>query len=161
MFWHVTCCTCSLWRTQVFVKKSKYWNFSDIIVIIESNKLIFGMSEIWWFVLWCFNISSNAEISLLTNRFVAEKLSLPYLSAYLDSIGTNFRHGANFATGGSTIQPVDIKIFGAGFSPISLQIQLLQFKQFKARTEELFKEGQVWFLEMQNNGVKFETETWV
>ncbi|GMN33808.1 hypothetical protein TIFTF001_046750 [Ficus carica] len=75
--------------------------------------------------------------------FMAEKLSLPYLSAYLDSIGTNFRHGANFATGGSTIQPVDTKIFGAGFSPISLQIQLLQFKQFKARTEELFKEGQL------------------
>lgn len=117
------------------------------------------MSEISCFLLWCFNNSSNAEISLLTNRFVAEKLSLPYLSAYLDSIGTNFRHGANFATGGSTIQPVDTKIFGAGFSPISLQIQLLQFKQFKARTEELFKEGQVWFLEMQNNGVKFETAT--
>ncbi|GMN33805.1 hypothetical protein TIFTF001_046747 [Ficus carica] len=78
-----------------------------------------------------------------TNLQGAEKLSLPYLSAYLDSIGTNFRHGANFATGGSTIQPVDTKIFGAGFSPISLQIQLLQFKQFKARTEELFKEGQL------------------
>ncbi|XP_024024014.1 GDSL esterase/lipase At5g14450 [Morus notabilis] len=73
--------------------------------------------------------------------FIAENLSLPYVGAYLDSIGANFRRGANFATGGSTIQHVDTKIFGAGFSPISLEIQLLQFKQFKARTDELFKEA--------------------
>ncbi|KAL5552782.1 hypothetical protein UlMin_040183 [Ulmus minor] len=73
--------------------------------------------------------------------FIAEKLGLPFVSAYLDSIGTNFRHGANFATGGSTIEEVDGNIFGAGFSPISLKIQLSQFKQFKARTEELFNEG--------------------
>lgn len=66
---------------------------------------------------------------------------MPYLSAYLDSIGTSFGHGANFATGGSTIQPVDAGIFEAGFSPISLDIQLLQFEQFKARTIELYKQG--------------------
>ncbi|GLT36650.1 hypothetical protein SLA2020_110130 [Shorea laevis] len=73
--------------------------------------------------------------------FIAEKLGLPYLSAYLDSIGTNFRHGANFATGGSTIQPVDAIIFNQGFSPISLDIQLLQFEQFRERTNELHREG--------------------
>ncbi|KAF8015656.1 hypothetical protein BT93_H1242 [Corymbia citriodora subsp. variegata] len=69
--------------------------------------------------------------------FIAEKLGLPYLSAYLDSMGTNFRHGVNFATGGSTIQPLDTRIFEGGFSPISLDIQLAQFEQFKARTLEL------------------------
>ncbi|PON99077.1 Lipase [Trema orientale] len=73
--------------------------------------------------------------------FMAEKLGLPYLSAYLDSIGANFQHGANFATGGSTIQSVDTQVFEAGFSPISLEIQLLQFKQFKARIDELFNEA--------------------
>ncbi|KDP26685.1 hypothetical protein JCGZ_17843 [Jatropha curcas] len=73
--------------------------------------------------------------------FLAEKLELPYLSAYLDSIGTNFRHGANFATGGSTIQPADGNIFGSGFSPISLDIQLSQFEQFKERTLELYNQG--------------------
>ncbi|XP_059445358.1 GDSL esterase/lipase At5g14450-like [Corylus avellana] len=78
---------------------------------------------------------------LILVDFIAEKLGLPYLNAYLDSIGTNFRHGANFATSGSTIQPVDAKIYGMGFSPISLDIQLLQFEQFKARTIELYKEG--------------------
>ncbi|EEF32344.1 GDSL esterase/lipase At5g14450 [Ricinus communis] len=73
--------------------------------------------------------------------FIAERLGLPYLNAYLDSIGTNFRHGANFATGGSTIQPVDSRIFEGGFSPISLDIQLLQFEQFKERTLELYNQG--------------------
>lgn len=63
------------------------------------------------------------------------------MDAYLNSIETNFLHGANFATGGSPIQPLDSKMFEAGFSPISLDIQLLQFEQFKARTEELYNEG--------------------
>ncbi|KAA8533219.1 hypothetical protein F0562_033248 [Nyssa sinensis] len=70
---------------------------------------------------------------------IAQKLGLPYLSAYLDSIAANFQHGANFATGGSTIQPVDSRIFEAGFSPISLDIQLMQFEQFKERINELYK----------------------
>ncbi|KAL5864262.1 hypothetical protein ACOSQ3_001776 [Xanthoceras sorbifolium] len=49
--------------------------------------------------------------------FIAENLKLPYLSAYLDSIGTNFRRGANFATGGSSIRP-------PGYSPFHLGIQI-------------------------------------
>lgn len=61
----------------------------------------------------------------------AEKLRLPYMSAYLDSIGTDFRHGANFATGGSSIRL-------GGYSPFHLGIQMLQFLQFKSRTTALF-----------------------
>ncbi|KAJ9683438.1 hypothetical protein PVL29_019144 [Vitis rotundifolia] len=64
--------------------------------------------------------------------FIAESLGLPFLSAYLDSIGTNFRHGANFATGGSSIQPGD-------FSPFHLGVQVSQFIQFKSRTTELYE----------------------
>ncbi|XP_056176291.1 GDSL esterase/lipase At3g27950-like [Syzygium oleosum] len=63
---------------------------------------------------------------------LAEKLGLPYVSAYLDSIGTNFRRGAKFATGGSSILP-------GPFSPFDLGIQISQFKQFKSRTTELYK----------------------
>ena len=71
----------------------------------------------------------------------AEKLGLPFLSAYLDSIEPNFRHGANFGASGSTIQPTDAKLFGAGFSHLSLHIQLLQFEQFKDRTKEPLNQG--------------------
>ncbi|KAM7509919.1 hypothetical protein LguiB_008794 [Lonicera macranthoides] len=64
---------------------------------------------------------------------IAEELNLPYLGAYLDSIGTNFRHGANFATGGSSILP-------GGYSPFHLDLQISQFIQFKSRTTALYKQ---------------------
>ncbi|XP_043704562.1 GDSL esterase/lipase At5g14450 [Telopea speciosissima] len=69
--------------------------------------------------------------------FIAEHLALPYLSAYLDSVGSNYRHGANFATGGSTIRQQNESIFVAGISPFSLDFQVAQFTQFKARTIDL------------------------
>ncbi|KAL8139504.1 hypothetical protein V2J09_005525 [Rumex salicifolius] len=62
-----------------------------------------------------------------------ENLGVPYLSPYLDSIGTNFRHGANFATGGSSIRP-------GGYSPFHLGIQINQFIRFKSCTTELYKQ---------------------
>lgn len=73
----------------------------------------------------------------------AEKLKLPYLSAYLNSLGTNYRHGANFATGGSTIRKQNETIFQYGISPFSLDIQIVQFNQFKARTKQLYQEGEL------------------
>ncbi|KAK1578667.1 hypothetical protein Q3G72_032158 [Acer saccharum] len=85
--------------------------------------------------------SGRYSDGLVVLDFLAEKLGLPFPSAYLNSMGTNFRHGANFATGGSTIQPLDARIFEVGFSLISLDIQLLQFEQFKAQMEELYIEG--------------------
>lgn len=65
--------------------------------------------------------------------FISEHLQMPYLDAYLDSVGTNFRHGANFATGGSSISP-------PGYSPFHLQIQIQQFIQFKARTTAIYQQ---------------------
>ncbi|OIW03011.1 hypothetical protein TanjilG_13648 [Lupinus angustifolius] len=73
--------------------------------------------------------------------FIAEKVNLPYLSAYLNSLGTDYRHGANFATGGSTIRKQNETIFQYGISPFSLDIQIIQFDQFKTRTEQLYKEA--------------------
>ncbi|KAJ7945453.1 GDSL esterase/lipase [Quillaja saponaria] len=70
--------------------------------------------------------------------FFAEQLGFPFLSAYLDSLDSNFTHGVNFAASGSTAQPADGKLFEAGFNPLSLNIQVLQFEQLKERTEELY-----------------------
>ncbi|KAF2308535.1 hypothetical protein GH714_010402 [Hevea brasiliensis] len=64
--------------------------------------------------------------------FMAEYLGLPYVSAYLDSIGTKFAHGANFASAGSSIR------LGPR-SPFFLALQVSQFIQFKARTTQLYK----------------------
>lgn len=72
---------------------------------------------------------------------VAERLKLPYLSAYLNSIGSNYRHGANFATGGSTIRKPNETIYEYGISPFMLDMQIKQFDQFKARTADLYSQG--------------------
>ncbi|GAB4831799.1 hypothetical protein Ancab_005812 [Ancistrocladus abbreviatus] len=70
----------------------------------------------------------------------AEKLRLPYLSAYLDSIGTSFRYGANFAMSGATIELsiINGRLISAGFNQISLTNELGQFEQFKNRTTALY-----------------------
>nr|CAB3458462.1 unnamed protein product [Digitaria exilis] len=54
--------------------------------------------------------------------FIAESLGIPYISAYLNSIGSNFTQGANFATAGSSIRRQNTSLFLSGFSPISLDL---------------------------------------
>ncbi|KAK9751143.1 hypothetical protein RND81_02G245200 [Saponaria officinalis] len=70
--------------------------------------------------------------------FLAEKLSLPHLSSYLDAMEANFRHGANFATCGTTIVPVDGNLYEHGATPIPLNLQVVYFQQFKQRAIELY-----------------------
>ncbi|XP_022151766.1 GDSL esterase/lipase At3g26430, partial [Momordica charantia] len=67
--------------------------------------------------------------------FIAKSLGLPYLSAYLDALGANFTHGANFATAGSTIRPQNTTIQQSGFSPISLNVQYNEFYDFRRRSQ--------------------------
>lgn len=68
--------------------------------------------------------------------FLAQGLGLPYLSPYLQSIGCDFRHGANFATSASTVLMPQTSLFVSGVSPFYLQVQLQQFKLFKVKVEE-------------------------
>ncbi|KAL8142438.1 hypothetical protein V2J09_015470 [Rumex salicifolius] len=69
--------------------------------------------------------------------FIAESLGLPHLSAYLDSMRSNFNHGANFATAGSTVRIPNSTITQSGISPFSLSVQLIQFSEFQARSQSL------------------------
>ncbi|KAM1824101.1 hypothetical protein ACFX13_023734 [Malus domestica] len=85
--------------------------------------------------------AGRAADGRLVIDFIAERLKLPYLSAYLNSLGTNYRHGANFATGGSTIRRPNETIFENGISPFSLDMQTAQFLQFKARTADLYRQA--------------------
>lgn len=66
--------------------------------------------------------------------FIAEELGLPYLDAYLQSVGSSFQRGANFATAGSTIRMQNTTLAQSGFSPFSLGVQVTQFAEFKQRT---------------------------
>ncbi|KAL6569155.1 hypothetical protein OROHE_003436 [Orobanche hederae] len=75
--------------------------------------------------------------------FIAESLGLPYLSAYLDALGSNFSHGANFATAGSTIRPQNTTLHQSGFSPFSLNVQYYQFNDFQHRSKIIRSQGGV------------------
>ncbi|KAI5355301.1 hypothetical protein L3X38_008196 [Prunus dulcis] len=74
--------------------------------------------------------------------FLAKSLGQPFLSAYLDSLGANFSHGANFATGSSTIRlPNRILPAPGGYSPFTLTIQYSQFLQLKNRSQLIRDRG--------------------
>ncbi|KAL7587386.1 hypothetical protein Lser_V15G41087 [Lactuca serriola] len=75
--------------------------------------------------------------------FIAEGLGIPYLSPFLDSMGTNFSHGANYATAGSTIRRQNTTIFQSGYSPISLDIQYAEFFDFLNRSQIIRQKGDV------------------
>ncbi|XP_061349505.1 GDSL esterase/lipase At1g54790-like [Gastrolobium bilobum] len=66
--------------------------------------------------------------------FLMEAMDLPFLNAYMDSLGLpNFQQGCNFAAAGSTILPAT----ATSFSPFSFGVQVSQFLRFKARVLEL------------------------
>ncbi|XP_068644661.1 GDSL esterase/lipase At4g01130-like [Aristolochia californica] len=73
--------------------------------------------------------------------FLAQALGLPLLSPYLQSIGSNFKHGVNYATAASTVLLPKTSLFVSGISPFSLGIQLNQMKAFKAEVLELHSQG--------------------
>lgn len=62
----------------------------------------------------------------LSVDFFAKALGMPFLSPYLQSVASNFGHGANFAAAGATARGTDSFI-----APISLTVQINQFKVFK------------------------------
>ena len=70
----------------------------------------------------------------------AEHLGFPLLSAYINSIGTSYKHGANFAAGSSTIRRQNRTVFEGG-TPFTFEIQTAQFNQFKQRTGKFFNQG--------------------
>ncbi|KAD2803952.1 hypothetical protein E3N88_37329 [Mikania micrantha] len=92
--------------------------------------------------------------------FIAEGLGLPYLNAFLDSMGTNFTHGANYATIGSTILRPNTTIFQSGYSPISLDFQYAQFSHFLKRSQTIRQKGDV-FKNMFPEAYKFSTALYV
>ncbi|KAI4300995.1 hypothetical protein L6164_034314 [Bauhinia variegata] len=77
--------------------------------------------------------------------FIAKKLGHPYLSAFLDAVGSNFTYGANFATAGSTILPQNTTLHQrGGYSPISLDVQFTQYSDFQRRSHTFWQKGGVY-----------------
>ncbi|CAK8544881.1 unnamed protein product [Lathyrus sativus] len=68
--------------------------------------------------------------------FLAQAIGIPFLSPYLQSIGSDFKHGANYATLASTVLLPNNSLLFSGISPFFLAIQLNQMKQFVAKVKE-------------------------
>ncbi|CAK9174818.1 unnamed protein product, partial [Ilex paraguariensis] len=64
---------------------------------------------------------------------MGQSVNTSFLSPYLDSVGTTFSNGANFAVVGSSTLPK--------YVPFALNVQVLQFLHFKARSLELVHAG--------------------
>ncbi|CAA0823432.1 GDSL esterase/lipase [Striga hermonthica] len=71
----------------------------------------------------------------------ADSVGIPYLSSYLDSIGSNYQQGANFATGGATIVRPNETWFATGVSPFPLEIQVEHYTQLKDRAPHLYNQS--------------------
>ncbi|KAL5701634.1 acetylajmaline esterase [Ranunculus cassubicifolius] len=70
--------------------------------------------------------------------FLMDAMSLPFLNAYLESVGApNFQKGCNFAAAGSTVLPAT----ASSVSPFSFGVQVAQFLRFKARVLDLLSKG--------------------
>ncbi|EEF47209.1 zinc finger protein, putative [Ricinus communis] len=65
--------------------------------------------------------------------FLCESLNSSYLTPYLEPLGPDFRNGVNFAFAGAATSP--------RFKPFSLDVQVLQFTHFRARSPELILKG--------------------
>ncbi|KAJ4798164.1 GDSL esterase/lipase [Rhynchospora pubera] len=85
--------------------------------------------------------AGRASDGRLVIDLLAQALGLPFVSPYLQSIGSDFRHGANFATLASTVLLPQTSLFVSGISPFSLGIQLNQMKELQARSLSLNQSG--------------------
>uniref|UniRef100_A0A0E0DLN5 Esterase n=1 Tax=Oryza meridionalis TaxID=40149 RepID=A0A0E0DLN5_9ORYZ len=66
--------------------------------------------------------------------FIAEKLKISYLSPYMESSGSDFTSGVNFAVAGAAVTQKSA-------IPLGLDTQVNQFLHFKNRTRELRPRG--------------------
>ncbi|XP_042456363.1 GDSL esterase/lipase LIP-4-like isoform X2 [Zingiber officinale] len=78
-------------------------------------------------------LPASAFSSRFRREHPGESINASYLSPYLESLGSDFRGGANFAFSGASTLPPNV--------PFSLAIQVQQFLRFKSRSMELVAQG--------------------
>ncbi|KAI3873493.1 hypothetical protein MKW98_008145 [Papaver atlanticum] len=113
-------------------------NFPAVFNFGDSNSDTGGISAAFWAIGWPSGEtffgkpSGRACDGRLIVDFMSEELGLTsYLRPYLDSLSLDsFNNGANFATAGSSIKQ-------GGYSPFHLDVQVSQFRQFKARVIDI------------------------
>ncbi|XP_068652097.1 GDSL esterase/lipase At3g26430-like [Aristolochia californica] len=144
----------------VHVSATSRCEFSAVFNFGDSNSDTGGLAASFWPApepngesFWGHPAGRYSDGRLVID-FIANNLGLPYLDAYLNSLGTNFSHGANFATAGATIRRPDATLFESGLSPFPLDTQFSQFSQFKSRSQIISKKGGV-FKDLMPKGEDF------
>ncbi|KAJ7974676.1 GDSL esterase/lipase family [Quillaja saponaria] len=121
------------------------YNFGDSGSDTGSGSAAFGLSPLPYGETFFHKPAGRACDGRLVIDFLAEQLELPYLSGYLDSLGTNYGHGANFAVGGATIRKQSENASQYGITQFSLEVQIKQFDDFKSRASDLYKQAKTAF----------------
>ncbi|XP_057821692.1 GDSL esterase/lipase At4g01130 isoform X1 [Cryptomeria japonica] len=85
--------------------------------------------------------SGRASDGRLVVDFIAQAFGLPFLSPYLQSLGSDFRHGANYASDAGTVLQPNTSLYVTGISPFYLAVQFNQMKDFKVRALDLLSKG--------------------
>ncbi|KAH9311366.1 hypothetical protein KI387_026401, partial [Taxus chinensis] len=85
--------------------------------------------------------SGRASDGRLVVDFIAQAFGLPFLSPYLQSLGSDFRHGANYASDAGTVLQPNTSQYVTGISPFYLGVQYTQMKDFKFRALHLLSKG--------------------
>lgn len=143
----VICIVLCLSSSFISVNGWKDCKFPAIINFGDSNSDTGGLAATFEGPVWPYGESyfgmpegrySDGRVIL---DFIANNLSLPFLSPYLDSLGTNFSHGVNFAVAASTITPPISIIPNGGFSPFYFDVQYYQFTEFKNRSQIIRNRG--------------------
>lgn len=83
----------------------------------------------------------RASDGRLVIDFIAQAFGLPFLSPYLQSLGSDFRHGANYASDAGTVLKPNTSLYVTGISPFYLGVQYKEMKDFKVRVLDLLSKG--------------------
>lgn len=73
--------------------------------------------------------------------WTVQSFGLPLLSPYLQSIGSDFQHGANYASDAGTALKSDTSLYESGISPFYLDVQVREMADFKVRVLEQLPKG--------------------
>jgi hypothetical protein len=68
--------------------------------------------------------------------YPAQAFEFPFLSPYLQSVGSDFTRGVNFASSGATATNSSVA------SPFYFEVQTEQFRYFKERTLAVWNAGE-------------------
>ncbi|KAL8133691.1 esterase-like [Apium graveolens] len=121
------------------------YNFGDGNSDTGGFTATFGSSPLFYGQTFFNGPSGRSSDGRLIIDFMASSLGKKFLSPYLDSLGTDFSQGANFAqllatTGLPTlILPKDSPPFG--FNPIYYGVQFSEFVQFVERSQRIRNRG--------------------